>query len=965
MSENKKDCPSCTLPIIELKGEDLTVVKLTNTAEDILNQRYLIKDENRNVIETPEQMFKRVAKVISLGDKKLEESFYNMMIKLDFLPNSPTLMNAGTDLGQLSACFVIPVEDNMESIMGGVYHAAMIHKSGGGTGFDFSKLRPKGDVVKKTGGIASGPLSFMTIYDVATGVIKQGGKRRGANMGILRVDHPDIFDFLVAKENEGVLSNFNLSVAITDKFMKAVKNNSDFDLINPRTKKVHSTVKARSIWNLLVTMTWKNGEPAIIFIDTINKYNPLREVLGDIEATNPCAEQPLYSYESCNLGSINLSNMVFTTIVDKKVLVDKDKLETTTRLAVRFLDNVIDCNHFPLPEIAEMTKKTRRIGIGVMGFADMLIKMKIKYNSPEAILIANQVMKTIDDTARDESCKIGEEKGDFPLFKDTPLVKTHPHMRNATLTTIAPTGSISMIAGVSSGIEPLFDIQFIKDLSDSMGQKYTIKHPLYSEETKEYFVTALQLTPEQHIHIQSAFQKHVDNAVSKCLVGEHLLNTSKGIIRIKECGYATGNDKFDKSIDGLEVLDSFNNRQKILRHYSAGSVPARKIILKSGAIIEGSKKTHRIQTTNGWTILEEVTTNDLIRVKRRFAPINTLGHKKLLPIGELNTNSNNIKVPDIMSIELAKWLGMVAADSCCSLDNGHVGIVVGKGKKEAKELFSELTLKLFGEHVISVPDKRHPYTESIFITSRAFCRWVLNFIGGSSNTRHIPKEILEGSRDERKSFIEGLTLDGYYGANHGLIVYEGMSERLAYEVSESLRAEGVPRVTIHHKKTPYGITTGVCVSNELQEIIKAIESHKNREIIYKDQLVEINPHEVRLLKLPVNDYRYSILRYLKQSKRNYCYERVARNLGLTIVSELEKVRTIEDTRNKDMYDVEIEESHEYIVNGIISHNTINLPKSATIEDVEKAYLYAYTSGCKGVAMYRNGSREKQIIAMSE
>lgn len=494
------DCDSnfCALP-------------LTSTAKTILDKRYLIRDENRDIIETPDEMFHRVARVVSINDSSLEEQFYGLMSRLDFLPNSPTLMNAGTELGQLSACFVLPIEDDITSIMMAVMNAVLIHKSGGGTGFSFGRLRPSGDVVKKTGGIASGPLSFMRIFDVATDVIKQGGKRRGANMGILPVHHPDIFDFLVAKEQEGNLANFNLSVAVTDKFMRAVQNDGDFDVINPRTKRSVKTYKARSIWNLLVNMTWMNGEPAIVFIDAINKKNPLLKALGPIESTNPCAEQPLYAYESCNLGSINLSNHVNNGRIDWK------KLAYTVKVAVRFLDNVIDVNKFPLPEIEEMTKKTRKIGLGVMGFADMLIKLKIKYGSSKSVSVAKKVMRYIQKGAREMSVELGKSKGNFPLFSLSSLVDKYPFMRNATVTTIAPTGSISMIAGCNYCIEPLFGVKYEKDLSDSLGEKFSIDHPLYSEETAEYFVTAMDLTPEEHLSVQAAFQQYVDNAVSKTI----------------------------------------------------------------------------------------------------------------------------------------------------------------------------------------------------------------------------------------------------------------------------------------------------------------------------------------------------------------------------------------------------------------------------------------------------------------
>jgi ribonucleoside-diphosphate reductase alpha chain len=527
-------------------------LKLPLNAITILERRYLKKDEYGKVVETPRQLFERVAKTIAAPDKKygkskedieqLEKDFFRIMSNLEFLPNSPTLMNAGAgNKLNLSACFVIPIEDSIESIFEGIKNMAIIQQSGGGTGFSFSQLRPQGDIVKSSSGVASGPISFMMAYDAATEIIKQGGKRRGANMGVMRVDHPDILDFIVCKEREGMLRNFNISVALTDKFMDAVMKDKDTDLVNPRTKKPSKRVKARAIWNLIITMAWKNGEPGVIFIDSINKKNPTPE-LGEIESTNPCGEQPLLPYESCNLGSINLSRMVD----DGKI--DWEKLRETVRLAVHFLDNVIDANIYPLKQIEEMTKANRKIGLGVMGFADMLILLGIQYNSEEGVKIAEKVMKFIAEEGRQKSEELGKEEGSFPNFKGSMWdKKDYKHMRNATVTTIAPTGTIGVIAGCSQGIEPLFAISYRRNVSESLGtslieidpifETMAIKKKIYTEDLmkkismkssiqdikeipedmRKLFATAHDISPEWHVRMQAAFQKSTDNAVSKTI----------------------------------------------------------------------------------------------------------------------------------------------------------------------------------------------------------------------------------------------------------------------------------------------------------------------------------------------------------------------------------------------------------------------------------------------------------------
>jgi len=526
-------------------------LKLPLNAILVLERRYLRKDENGRVIESTNQLFRRVAKVVAAVEEnygkgkaevaKLEDAFYRLMTSLEFVPNSPTLMNAGTELGQLSACFVLPVEDSIEGIFDTLKTTAIIHKTGGGTGFSFSRLRAKGDQVKTTGGIASGPISFAKIYDTATEVIKQGGRRRGANMGILRVDHPEIMDFIVAKEREGVLRNFNISVAVTDKFMEAVEKDGDFELINPRNEVVTEKLKARAIWNLIIMMAWKNGEPGVIFIDTINKHNPTPQ-LGQIESTNPCGEQPLLPYESCNLGSIDVSKFV-----TEEKMIDWDRLRQTIRLAVRFLDNVVDANVYTIPQIEEITKGNRKIGLGVMGFADMLIKMGIRYDTEEALRTAEKLMKFVNTEGRKMSAELGEEKGSFPNFKGSVWEKDYKAMRNATVTTVAPTGTISIIAGCSQGIEPLFAISYVREVAESLGRSLVEVNPLFestalkegfyseelmktiarktsirdvkevSEHIRKLFVTAHDISAEWHVRMQAAFQKYTDNAVSKTI----------------------------------------------------------------------------------------------------------------------------------------------------------------------------------------------------------------------------------------------------------------------------------------------------------------------------------------------------------------------------------------------------------------------------------------------------------------
>lgn len=527
-------------------------LNLSAGALTVLERRYLKKDESGRIIETPEGLFRRVAANIALAEglygggaqtAEYEEAFFRLLRGLEFLPNSPTLMNAGRRLQQLAACFVLPVDDSLESIFDAVKNTALIHQSGGGTGFSFSRLRPSDDIVGSTGGLASGPVSFMRVFNATTEAIKQGGTRRGANMGVLSVDHPDIMQFITVKDDPGEFRNFNLSVAVTDEFMEALEEGRDYPLVNPRTGETAGFRSAKEVFGAIVECAWRSGEPGVIFIDRVNRSNPTPHK-GRFEATNPCGEQPLLAYEPCNLGSINLGKMVRED--GGGWVMDWDKLEKTVRLSVRFLDNVIDMSRYPTAQMDFMAKANRKIGLGVMGFADMLVRLRVRYGSEKSFEAAEEVMRFVSGKAWDESWRLASARGPFPNITgsvfDKPGVKP---VRNATVTTVAPTGTLSIIAGCSSGIEPFFSLSFVRQVLN--GVRIPEMNPLVAEVAKEegfynesliehiagggsirdrdevperikdIFVTAYEIPPEGHIRMQAAFQKYTDNAVSKTI----------------------------------------------------------------------------------------------------------------------------------------------------------------------------------------------------------------------------------------------------------------------------------------------------------------------------------------------------------------------------------------------------------------------------------------------------------------
>ncbi|MCK4844855.1 MAG: TSCPD domain-containing protein, partial [Candidatus Heimdallarchaeota archaeon] len=696
-----------------------------------------------------------------------------------------------------------------------------------------------------------------------------------------------------------------------------------------------------------------------------------------------CGEQPLLPYESCNLGSINLSRHVTNGSIDWTLL------EETVRSAVLFLDNVIDKNRYVLPEIEEMTKGNRKIGLGVMGFADLLVKLVIVYDSKEALTLAEEIMSFIQKIGLDESIKLGKEKGSFPNFKHSIFKEKHEAMRNATITTIAPTGTISLIAGNSSGIEPyyavaytrnvlggekLFDVNplfesiakergfYSKELIEEIASRNSIKEmDEIPEDVRKIFTTSHDLTPEWHIKLQAAFQKHVDNATSKCLHENTLMLTNKGIISIKECGVAKGDDSFDKPIENLQVVDgNHSDLKEVSSHYSAGMKSATSIRLRNGSTLTGATETHRLLTPNGWKRLNDLKKGDFVCVKHKFPKIHTQGRTKIDFNYEFKTSSKKIYIPTEMSADLALWLGMLAADGSLTDTTGAVSF--HEKNQKIGEIYDEIVRKIFDLKPRISIDKRTG-VKSHIINSRTLERFTKELIGKGAYNKHVPKQILQGNSKEKISFIRGVTLDGFNYKQGGLVVYNGMSKRLAYELAELLRSFGLPLIYQGMKRVKgYGMSYYVEISNELLEIIEPLEQHKKSKIYFKKYFVQIDPKEVADKKLLSNHQYYSNLRWLKKSKRNYCWNTVAKELDLKIISSIEKIDSIELSGYAKMYDIEVAENHSYLVNGIVSHNTINFPSSATKEDIAKAFILAYKNDCKGITVYRDGSRKYQVLS---
>ena len=687
--------------------------ELTENSRKVLQRRYQAKDREGNVVEEAEQMFRRVAHNLAQADKSYgatkkqiaatEEEFYQAMRRLDYLPNSPTLMNAGRELQMLSACFVLPVQDSMEAIFETVKQATLVQKSGGGTGFAFSQLRPEGDIVGSTGGVASGPVSFMRAFDGATEAVKQGSTRRGANMGILNVNHPDILKFISSKEDGKSISNFNISVSVTEEWMEKVRNGEEYDLVNPRTGKATGKLNAREVFNQLAEMAWRTGDPGIVFLDRINKDNPNPQ-LGQIQSTNPCGEQPLLPYESCNLGSVNLTRMVRYT--DDGAEIDWDRLERVIKTSVHMLDNVIDMNDYPIPQIDEMSKKTRRIGLGVMGFADLLIQLGIPYDSEEALEVGEEVMGFIKEKTDEASVGLAEVRGVFPAWEGSIYdYPGGPRLRNSAPTTIAPTGTISIIAGCSSGVEPLFALSYVRNVMDNTRlvegnpffEAVARKEGFYSREfmenlaekgslhdidgdiprwVRQLFVTSHDITPEWHVRMQAAFQRYTDNAVSKT-INFPANATVQDIADAYMLAYELG-------CKGITIYRDGSKENQVLStgetgKHSTGSnghaeadalpvfYPQGQALTPRGRPQEMTGITERIRTGHGNMYI----TINFDEEKKPFEVFSTLGKAGGCDSAQLEAISRLVSLALRSGISITEVIGQLRGITCCpAWDNG-------------------------------------------------------------------------------------------------------------------------------------------------------------------------------------------------------------------------------------------------------------------------------------------------------
>jgi ribonucleoside-diphosphate reductase alpha chain len=737
-------------------------VALSRNARTVLEKRYLVKNERGEPVERPEDLFWRVSTVVAEADRRygasdaavgrLAEEFYALMTQRRFEPNSPTLMNAGRPLGQLSACFVLPVEDALSNGSNGIYdtlaHMALIHQSGGGTGFSFSRLRPKGSMVRSTTGVASGPVSFMKLYDASTDAVKQGGTRRGANMGILRIDHPDILDFITCKEDLTQVTNFNISVAVTRKFMDAVRAGEEYDLIDPHSGEPAGTLDARAVWDRMIQGAWRTGEPGVFFVDEANRYNPVPH-LGQYEATNPCGEQPLLAYDVCNLGSINVGYYV------RDGAMDWDAFRRDIHLSTHFLDNIIDVNRYPLEQIDALSKRIRRVGLGVMGFADALVRLGIAYDSPEGVEWGRRIMEFVDVEAKRESERLANERGTFPEWEKSiwgpeetaardehgRRVRPVQKLRNCNVTTVAPTGTISIIAGCSSGLEPLFAVAFMRNqagvlmpdvnedfvavakkegwysepLMERIAREGHVDFPEVPERWRRVFVTANQIAPEWHIRMQAAFQRHTDSAISKTTNFGHAA-TVEDVRKIYELAYELDCKGVTVYRDGSrdnQVLSTGATekakaeREKVGAPAAAATETQRQMAELKGTLAEKDAELDRLKKR-----LYEVEAENLQRRQKRSRPEVLRGttYRVETPLGTMfvNITEDDKGQPFEVFITLGKAGGSAMADAeavgrLISLAL-RSGIPLSEIHKQLRGISSDRAVGLGPNKVLSAPD---------------------------------------------------------------------------------------------------------------------------------------------------------------------------------------------------------------------------------------------------------------------
>lgn len=930
-------------------------------------------------------------------------------------------------------CFVLPVDDSLAGIFQTLKESALIHQSGGGTGYSFSRLRPKNDFVKSTMGVASGPVSFMKVYDAATQQVKQGSRRRGANMGILRVDHPDILEFITCKDKTTEITNFNISVAVTDKFLDAVKAGAKYDLVNPRTKQVVKQLDAREILDKIAYQAWKNGEPGLFFIDENNRRQPTPNV-GDMEATNPCGEEPLLPYESCNLGSIDLQRHL-TRSARNKWEVDWQKLERTIRTAARALDNVIDMSAYPIKEIEEMTDATRKIGLGVMGFARVLFALEIPYDSKEGVEWGRKIMKFIQEIGYNESAKLAEERGVYPAWEGSRQWEKGLKLRNSYVTTVAPTGTISMIADTSGGCEPEFSLIWYKRVMDGEELPYFLDYfeevakregfwreglvqeildnhgsPRGLKEVPEkwqrVFATAHDVSPEWHVRMQAAFQDHSDAAVSKCITGDSWIFTERGILRIGSLHHGEDPDSF--SDRNLRIA---SNPGVVLakEYYYGGVQPVVRVSTDLGLQLGGTP-VHQVKVVQDgsieWGPMASLKPGDRLLVEYGYGLFGN-EHEFAKVYGRpfryaRRTNSKKVRIPYKITVDLARLLGYLVADGGWSVNQMYLT----SADDAILEDFKAIAARRFGARAGTTPDPRTAATRTAYASSREIVSFLRDYLDMSNRaeTKSIPEIILRSGREIQKEFLRGLTLDGYVRQDGRLVPLTTTSVELARQAQMMLLNLGIPaalsskriqyayRDAANRKDKSYELAILADWRKEYLERIGFAEERKQRagreRLKVPGDTVHGIPVRVEDLEaLALAKVRIAHSQKFKEQlwslpKRVRAGQELSRDTLLWFLdvtadlaqdpawkrlSELvhrpflyARVETMTYAR-EEVHDFHVPSNNTFVANGFVSHNTINLPREATVEDVKKAYLLAVDLHCKGITVYRDGSREDQVL----